>query len=614
MSLSIPEHLLPDGAAFPFWEDETAYNRSCHVARNHPAASDDNPGTEEAPFASVSHAAKVMEPGERVIIHEGVYRECVRPARGGAGFSAMIGYEAAPGETAILSGAELWRPAPVRSEGWIRPRNATSAPIWMADLPEGVFAGYNPFQIRNAYEAIDKFAQLSDTGFVQRAMLRRGMVFYRGERLRQVYRYQNLADADGAFWVEDPGLRIHFRLPADADPSDVELEVTAREQIFAPTTPNLGYIRIRGLQFQHAADGLPVPQRAAVSTSRGHHWIVQDNAIRWANGCGLDIGCQHWSMPVPEECGGHVIRGNAIRDCGICGIAGVKGVHETLVEDNRIERIGFHNLERMWECAGLKFHFARNSLIRRNVFRHLRDACGLWLDCGDVNNRICNNVFADIASILGAVFSEMNYDVNLVDHNLVWDIRDPEQSGDPGQGPGVKADCNEHLLVANNLIGRAAGGIMITLNQADRKVAGRTGLCRANRILNNLLIDTPLRVHFGRRERNQCDGNLYQTANDPGSFHIQHPAPETWQNLAGWQEFFDWDVHGSQAAITARFDPDTLTLTLRMTGPPPECRPIQLGSRTCDITSPGPLDPALWQAVMRGDEVSQTFPRRETPS
>ena len=28
---------------------------------------------------------------------------------------------------------------------------------------------------------------------------------------------------------------------------------------------------------EHAADGFPVPQRAALSTTRGHHWILEDN-------------------------------------------------------------------------------------------------------------------------------------------------------------------------------------------------------------------------------------------------------------------------------------------------------------------------------------------------
>ena len=46
--------LLPDGTPFPFWDDRTHYQRVFHVAREHPAASDDNPGTADKPFATTT--------------------------------------------------------------------------------------------------------------------------------------------------------------------------------------------------------------------------------------------------------------------------------------------------------------------------------------------------------------------------------------------------------------------------------------------------------------------------------------------------------------------------------------------------------------------------------
>jgi len=41
-----------------------------------------------------------------VLVHEGVYRERVKPARGGTGPDAMICYEAAPGERVVIKGSE----------------------------------------------------------------------------------------------------------------------------------------------------------------------------------------------------------------------------------------------------------------------------------------------------------------------------------------------------------------------------------------------------------------------------------------------------------------------------------------------------------------------------
>ena len=123
-----------------------------------------------------------------------------------------------------------------------------------------------------------------------------------------------------------------------------------------------------GFSFEHAADGVPVPQRAMVSTNRGHHWILEKNHVRWANACGMDVGNQDWKAEQPSQFGRHVIRGNRISDCGVCGIAGCHNVDQTLVEDNVVERIGGLGIEQMWEVAGLKFHGAKSVLIRRNTF------------------------------------------------------------------------------------------------------------------------------------------------------------------------------------------------------------------------------------------------------
>ncbi|MBC7289459.1 MAG: hypothetical protein H5T86_15735, partial [Armatimonadetes bacterium] len=77
-----------------------------HVAQNHPAASDGNPGTAERPWKTISRAAAAMEAGDRVIVHAGVYREHVEPRNSGRP-GAPIVYEAAPGEEVIITGADV---------------------------------------------------------------------------------------------------------------------------------------------------------------------------------------------------------------------------------------------------------------------------------------------------------------------------------------------------------------------------------------------------------------------------------------------------------------------------------------------------------------------------
>ncbi|MEI6750540.1 MAG: hypothetical protein WCM93_15395, partial [Bacteroidota bacterium] len=292
--------LLPDGNSFPFWDDQTKYSKVLHVAQKNPKASDENSGTIERPFKTISAAARVLQPGEKVIVHEGVYRESVRPLRGGTSNDKMIAYEAAKGEKVVVKGSEIWKPKLRPSSGWNMRSDPQNGNIQMADIPEELFKAYNPFSIRNAYHYLTVYGQPTDPVWMTRAMLFRGAVYINGVPLKQVYNINELSKTDSAFWVEDPGLRLHLRLPKGSDISNDLIEITAREQIFAPHEYGLGYIRVSGLTFEHAGDGLPVPQRAAVSTMRGHHWIVENNVINQVHACGLDIGLQSWDAAKQE--------------------------------------------------------------------------------------------------------------------------------------------------------------------------------------------------------------------------------------------------------------------------------------------------------------------------
>ncbi len=597
---------LPDGSEFHFWDDCTNYPRAYHVAQNHPNASDDNDGTAETPFRTVSRAAELVEPGEKVIVHEGVYRECVRPRRGGEGPEAMIAYEAAEGDCPVICGSEVWEGPFHPSEGYrLRDPDAT---VWMGDLPPEWFVGFNPFCADNMTMHYRSFVEDWTPPETYRLQMRRGMVFLDGKPLEQVFRHFELRRRSGVFWVEEPGLRIHFRLPDDADPNGKRFEVTAREQVFAPATRHLGYIRVSGLRFAHSGDPVPVPQRACLSSSRGHHWIIEDCSVNWAN-CGIDIGKEIWDAPDHDPRGGHILRRNTIADCGACGIAGTSCVDGSLIEQNVVERIGWRRIERIWECAGLKFHLARGVLIRRNVFRHIEQASGVWLDIGNVNCRVTGNVFADIETYLGACFIECTHAPNVVDGNLFWDIRDVKTNvdSDPGHNPGgkgAKTDSAEKITVANNFFANFPGdfAIALSLAQHDRIVQGRTGLCRENAVLNNVLTGCLRRVQLGRAETNACDGNLYDADDDRATLHVESPPPAAMQNLAGWREYFGFDRNGGQCDLEASFDPDTLELTLRIEGDLPE--PVSVLA-LCgeDYPACGPFTVEQWQQLRSGRPV-----------
>ena len=47
---------------------------------------------------------------------------------------------------------------------------------------------------------------------------------------------------------------------------------------------------------------------------------------------------------------------------------------------------------------------------------------------------------------------------------------------------------------------------------------------------------------------------------------VKFPEPPEWDNLESWRDQHGWDKNGTLATITATLDPDTLMLTMKVTG------------------------------------------------
>lgn len=622
---------LPDGTEFLFWEQPLQFSKTYYVDCNSPKADDRGPGTSEQPFRTIGKAAEVLQPGERVVIASGVYRECIRPARGGTDPNHMISYEAAPGAEVVVKGSEVlkdgWEPStiPMRGRGG---GDETPLSIWRHELTGAMFPdAYNPFGTANVpgdWSWLD--TKKVDMGPYFR---RRGLVFVEGRPLEPMEQQRELGNTplrshipspppavepvsrgtpirsrggaimqeiggspDARLWVEHQGNVIHIRLPADT-PNKPLIEITTREQVFAPLQKGLGYIRIRGITFQHAANGFPPPQRGLVSTNGGHHWVIEGNTLEWANAVGLDIGTGNWSGSGETGAGtAHIIRGNIIRYCGVCGICGM-GTRDTLIEDNLIEWVGWQDAERAWEAAGAKFHGARNMLFRRNVVRHIRHANAVWFDSGNSNCRITSNVLADVLTVSAAVHMEMNRTSNQIDNNVIWNVRNAEP-GTPGQrgaaGSGIFVHANDRLTIAHNLIGCCDHAGVYPVLRPER---GGAGTGQENWIYNNIFARCGKAAIVFLNRRNEADGNVYVSMPD-GYLGFFEPESQRWLDLAAWREAYGWDRNGTTASMSLDFDPDPLELTLDAQGLPSvkvfnRVDTDMFGETTGDRRAPGPL-------------------------
>jgi hypothetical protein len=406
------------------------------------------------------------------------------------------------------------------------------------------------------------------------------------------------------WWVERSGLRIHLRLPADDDPSKHRIEVVVQEQVFAPYEPGLGYVRVSGLHIEHAGDMISPPQRAMLSANRGHHWIVEDCRVRHAHALGMDVGAGFGPGWSPSTGGGHIVRGNHVSHCGQCGIAGERNVDDTLVEDNLIEAIGDLDLEWAEESGGLKFHIGNRVLIRRNVFRHIRHAAGVWMDFLCTHCRVTDNVFADILTMMGATYFEGPTAPNWVDANLYWrirngDHRDPQPPWVEHGGLAVDCDSGESLHVTRNLAIDCRGryAISLHLQQNKRNFGGRTGMCDHHVVRDNVLVECIRYIHFGQASDNVSNGNIFagKAAEDP--FTIRFPEPARHFDLDAWRKDAGQDSHSRVLPISAAFDPGTCELRFRAGEAPSETA----GEK-------GPLTLEEWRQAC-AVEVAVRFPR-----
>ncbi len=565
LSNEVNKNVLPNGNTFAIWDCTTAFTKTYYVSQKNPRASDSNPGTENLPFLTVAKAAVILQPGERVLIGEGIYREFVRPSRGGTGVDKMISYEALPGAKVIIDGTEVWKTSWDSSKGLYGGDSVDmKARVWQGELPRKVFNGSNPFSMvnmpNNHWGAL--ITKIPNKSY----QLRRGLLFVDGYPLEQVFLHKDLWSKPGTYWIEDDGLKIHFRLQNDEEPTSHLIEFTARDQVFSPSVPYTSYIRVKGLYFEKVGNGFPGEQRGALSTNCGNHWIIEDNQVHWANSIGIDIGNISFQNYGEQAAGNHIIRRNTITDCGVTGLCGlVVGWHlyNTLIEDNLFEKNCWQNSESLGENAALKIHMAINCLIRHNIIRNTLYGSGIWLDYDNRNTRVCNNAIINIGeTINGGIFFEASLNKNLIDGNVVWDVKGAGIADNEGGGHGIYEHNCDSLTITNNFVWSAAG-TAICLDRGDRErfVLGRVVTGRKHTVTSNILANSGKAILLPSLD-NYTDKDIFGHFIDQGPFMIQEPAERI--DLDAWRHFYGWESHGRKIIVKSELDQELLTLKIKL--------------------------------------------------
>lgn len=419
--------------------------RIYHVAKQ---GSDRNPGTAESPFLTIQQAAETAEAGDRIVVHEGEYREWVRPRNGGLGDGCRIVYEAAEGEHVVIKGSE-------RITGWERQEGN----VWKVCLPNSMFGEYNPYtkEILGDWLVAPREKPVH-TGEVYL----NGKAFYeafsREELLHPVKRsvsvYETWGGREEA--VLEPDQTIYqwycrtegentliFANFQGADPNRELTEINVRRSCFCPETAGINYITVRGFEMAQAATPWAPPtddQPGLIGPFWSRGWIIENNIIHDAKCSAVSLGKEistgngahsrwhrkpgyQYQMEAvfrglqigwgKERIGSHIVRNNRIYDCGQNGIVGHMGCIFSEIQGNEIYRIGVKHEFYGHEIGGIKLHAAVDVQIHENYIHDC--TLGTWLDWQAQGVRVSRNVYHGNNRDF---FVEVSHGPYLVDNNI----------------------------------------------------------------------------------------------------------------------------------------------------------------------------------------------------
>ena len=405
-------------------------------------------GTKDHPFRTISKAALLAMPGDRVIVHEGEYREWVKPAQGGTSSVSRITYETAVGERVVIKGSEqitCWEPV----EG----------SVWKAVLPNSFFGTYNPYK-----EVLggDWFIYPNDNSLHTGDVYLNGKSFYEAKSLEEVKNPVIRTEGVNPPWTRHPEPILHpedtmYQWYAETDqettviyanfqgvnPNEELTEINVRKCCFYPEKTGLNYITVRDFEMAQAACPWTPPtadQPGLLGTNWSKGWIIENNKIHDAKCSGISIGkeastghnlCTRthrkpgyqyqmeavfrarqigWSK---ETIGSHVIRNNEIYDCGQNGIVGHMGCVFSEIAHNHIYNIAVKHEYFGYEIGGIKLHAAIDVQIHHNNIHNC--TLGTWLDWQAQGTRVSKNLYyANDRDLM----VEVTHGPYLVDNNI----------------------------------------------------------------------------------------------------------------------------------------------------------------------------------------------------
>lgn len=512
------------------------FAREYHVSKS---GIDANSGSKSEPFKTISAAADIAQPGDVIIVHEGVYRERVNPPRGGTSDTRRIIYQAASGEKVVIKGSEVIK-------GWKRVADG----VWEVVLSNSFFGDYNP------YADIIKGEWHHDRGYPRHT----GTVYLNGHWMDEAKDMESLSApvGDRPFWKAKVGeknttIRAQFK---DIDPNKELVEINVRQSIFYPDQPGRNYITVGGFTMRHAAtpwSGAMSEQVGLVGTHWSKGWIIEDNVISHSMNTGVTLGRYELrGVPMPpatapgyvrsielaleqgwcrEKIGSHIVRNNHISHCEKNGIHGSLGGIFSLIEGNTICDIAIRGWIGGPDVAGLKLLGSHDVIIRHNHIYRCGAVGGIWLDWMAQGTRVTGNLLHDNSQDL---FMEVNHGPFLIDNNV---FLSPRSLRDWSQGGAYV-----HNLFAGRMVFRSELSRKTPFHKAhSTELAGLNNIPGGDdRFCNNIFVNHEGLSHYDKMANPMyASGNVYVKSAKPSEYDTDELVAEDFDPGITFQEKAD---------------------------------------------------------------------------
>ena len=380
-------------------------------------ANDANSGSDAQPLRTIGRATALVQPGDLVQIHSGVYREKVTITQSGTKEHPIL-FVAAPGATVVITGAD-----PLT--GWSKEMDGTYSVHW----PHRLFQGDN-----------------HNPGGAEQ-------VFVAGGLLRKVSSLNELAE--GTFFVDLQRQRLHLRAERNPDETQAErpVEGSTRTEVWIVTGT---HVQTRGLHFRYAANRA----QQAMAQFRAAQAVVEDCTFEWSNSTGAAFGAEDIT-----------VRRCIFQDNGQQGFT-ANQAHRLRFDGCTVQRNNVKNYPRGWEAGGDKLCSTHGAILENSRFLK-NHGNGVWFDISNMGCVVRNCLIADNED--AGIFYEISYGLHAHDNVIVGNGL-VNTKGAWGANGGICVSSSPGCVIERNLIvGNQQGFCFREQNRTTRPVEGAKG-------------------------------------------------------------------------------------------------------------------------------------------